>query len=157
MTQAPPKQDLWLFKGTVTAVNENGLKLDSFGDDWINYTKSEWRGSWYDPAKGESVTIQCARDKSGKYYIKTIVLNGHQDFSEPDKPLGAPVTTKELSIIREVALKCATNVAVALIAQGRYQDEPDFAATKQLGIDIPGLAQDLERWLTRVENGDDNS
>ena len=51
MTQAPAKQDLWLFTGTVTAINENGMKLDSYGDEWINYTKAEWRGSWYDASK----------------------------------------------------------------------------------------------------------
>ena len=62
-----------------------------------------------------------------------------------------PASGRELSISRSVALKAATDVAVALIAAGRYQDEPDFAVTKQLAIDVPALAQDYERWLVRDE------
>lgn len=151
MTQAPAKQELWLFTGTVTAVNEKGLKLDAMGDDWINFTKAEWRGSWYDASKGEHVTIQCAKDKSGRYYIKTIVLDGHQDWSEPElPPTGAPTTNRDLSIIRQVCIKAAAEVVVALINREAYPDmgdlkPPDYA------IDICAIAQDLERWAVRAE------
>lgn len=151
MTQAPAKQELWLFTGTVTAVNEKGLKLDSFGDDWLNYTKPEWRGSWYDVSKGEHVTIQCEKWKD-TYFVKTIVLDGHQNFDEPElPPTGAPATNRDLSIIRQVCIKAAANAAVAFIGQRCYIDPDGEPMTETVAIDIAAMAQTLERWAVRAE------
>lgn len=136
-----------LYTGNVTAVNEKGLKLDATGDDWLNFTREEWRGSWYEPRKGEGVTIQCQPDKNGRLWVKSIVLNGHQDWSEPEAPpKGTPSTTRDLSIVRQVALKCATEVVVACInrdAEYVVTNPADYA------INICALAQDLEQWATR--------
>lgn len=152
---APPKQDLWLFKGQVTAVNEKGLKLDAMGDDWINFTKEEWRGSWYAPQRGEAVTIQCTQDKNGRYWVKTIVLDGHQDWSEPElPPTGAPATNRDLSIIRQVCIKAAAEIVAARMAtvpaDYSYGGGPE-AWTVVAGVDVLAIAQDLERWAVRAE------
>lgn len=141
---APAKQDLWLFKGTVTAVNEKGLKLDALGDDWVNFTREEWRGSWYAPQRGEAVTIQCQQDKNGKYWVKTIVLDGHQDWSEPElPPTGAPATNRDLSIIRQVCLKAAAEIVA-------HQPRQVWSAAS-VASDVLEIAQDLERWAVRAE------
>lgn len=134
--------------GVVSQMNEKGLKLEGRGDAWLNFSKPEYRGHFEMPQKGDNVKLGVIPYKD-TYFIQTCEVQRSANGSY--EPGQVPTAGRELSISRSVALKAATDVAVALIAQGRYQDEPDFAATKQLGIDIPGLAQDLERWLTREE------
>lgn len=141
---APAKQDLVLFKGTVTSVNETGLKLDSYGDDWLNYTKPEWRGSFYTPQRGESVTIQCQPDKNGKLWVKTIVLDGHQDWSEPElPPTGAPATNRDLSIIRQTCIKAAAEIVA-------HQPRQVWSAAS-VASDVLEIAEKCERWAVRAE------
>ena len=138
-------------EGTVTAISHKdgvpfGLKLDD--GDWKNYTKAEWReGTWYEPQKGDRVRIMVSEGK----WIRSIErLNGVQSHYEIGQ---VPVAGRDLSITRSVAIKAATDVIVALIGQGRYADEPDFGATKQIAVDLPALAQDLERFMLRDEVG----
>jgi hypothetical protein len=132
--------------GVVSQVNEKGLKLEGRGDAWLNFSKPEYRGHFQMPQKGDNVKLGVNPYKD-TYFIQTCEIQRTAQYENGQVPAGG----RELSITRSVAIKAATDIAVALIAQGRYQDEPDFAATKQLGIDVPALAQDFERWLIREE------
>jgi len=52
--------------------------------------------------------------------------------------------------MRQTAIKAATEVVVAFIAAGELKLSEDVAVL-DFGIDIAGLAQELERWMTRED------
>jgi len=69
--------ELETMAGVVSAVNEYGLKLEGRGDEWVNYTKLEWRGFFEAPQKGDNVKLGLSRDKNGKWWIKTCEIQKH--------------------------------------------------------------------------------
>lgn len=152
VTETKPKQETWQYSGKVVSVNENGLKLDAWQDgrEWLNFTREEWRGNWYTPQRGEEVTVQCVAGKDGKMWVKSIVLDGPQDWSEPGKPpTGTPSTFKDLSIVRQVSIYAAANLAQAFIAQRCYIDPDGEPMTETVAIDVAAMAQTLERHMAR--------
>lgn len=145
-------QELGTIAGKVSKVahkdgQATGVQLEGRGEEWLNFSLPEYRGTFEIPERGDNVKLGTARSKDGRLFIKTCEIQHKAEYDVGQ----VPTAGRDLSISRSVALKAATDVAVALINQGRYQDEPDFGATKQLGVDIPGLAADLERWLVREE------
>ena len=147
MATESKERTLETMAGEVSAVNAQGLKLAGRGDAWLNFSKPEYRGHFEMPQKGDNVKLGVAPYKD-TYFIQTCEIQKNGSHYEVGQ---VPSAGRDLSITRSVAIKAATDVIVALIAQGRYADDPDFGAIKQVGIDIPALSQDLERWMVRDE------
>ena len=117
--------------GQVTAKSPYGIKIEGI-EDWLNFSKPEYRKApWEadDVAKGDWVDM----DVSGNF-IKSIQIVDEPTGESMVRPEGAPhlgeedpfegietaqrnpiVTAREQSIQNQVALKCAVELAIAML------------------------------------------
>ena len=126
--------------GKVTARSPYGIKMEQLGDEWINFSKEEYREEpweWDDVQKGDWVTIK----RSGKYFKSITLIEPPTGESMVSRPDGAPhlgeedpfegmeteppgdrrntlrnpiATAREDSIQKQVALKCAVELAIGM-------------------------------------------
>src|SRR3990167_39974 len=117
--------------GQVTARSPYGIKIEGI-EDWLNFSKPEYRKEpWEadDVVKGDWVDM----DVSGNF-IKSIQIIDEPTGESMVRPQGAPhlgeedpfegietgkrnpiVTSREQSIQNQVALKCAVELAIAML------------------------------------------
>jgi len=146
------QQTLDTLAGKVSAKNAYGIKLENRGDEWVNFSKPEYRGHWEEPEIGDIVKLGVARGSKGGLFIKTCEVQKHGNGPATVYEDGrVPAGGKDLGITRSCSVYAATNAVVALIAQRCYIDSDGEPMLEEISVDIRGLAEKLERHMLRED------
>jgi hypothetical protein len=144
MTQ---QQTLETMAGVVSAVNENGLKLEGRGDAWLNFTKLEWRGHFETPQRGDSVKLGMQQDKNGKWWVKTCEIQSESHPRPSYEDGHVPAGGVDLRFTRQTAMKNAAYIVAQRIARGEYDEVAD--PNNVMAFDVCAVAEALERHMLR--------
>lgn len=121
-------------RGFISAKNEYGIKV---GDsEWMNWSKPEYRKEPFDDPDSLSVGDMVALVVNGKF-ISSVQRVGDSLPQNGAEPQAMPAGSRDQAIGRQVALKCATELA--LIAEFPSKKPEDVAATVAEMARILGL------------------
>lgn len=136
--------------GQVSQKNEYGIKLQGREDVWLNFSKYP-KGPLDIPNVGDNVRLGVNQAENGKWWIGTCEIQHHgtQPLAYADGQV--PAGGRDLSIVRQVCLKCAAELIAAMVTRGGYIDNVEEYELSRVSIDVLALAQDFERWVARNE------
>lgn len=118
--------------GTVTNVNDTGIKLDSWAG-WANYSKAEFRDEQFDiPQKGDQVEV--LRVSEGKF-IKSIKVVGK---GSPQVASGGGPSAPSASMAAEDWARKWALEQSCLYWQGRDGTHDDVVVTAEAFADFLG-------------------
>ncbi len=96
--------------GVITAKGEFGIQLDGY-EEWINYSKADYRGVWEEHDVGDTVEVVLSHsEKTGKDYIKQIMVEKRGTTPPASPSSDAPKHVYSLALHpRYLALKLAAD------------------------------------------------
>jgi hypothetical protein len=119
-----------IISGVVEMTNERGgIRI---AGDW--HQVSKFAKDVIMPGRGEAVTLKL----DSKGFVRAVTRQGHAPGS-PVENAGAAATSRDRSIIRQVALKAAVELAAANVAAGHAFKSEDALV----------VAAKFETWLNR--------
>lgn len=126
--------------GIVTAKSEFGIKLDVHGDDWLNWSREEYRKEPWEADKAEKGKyVVCTVGERGKYISTIKVLSDGPQPTQPESPPGEtkdpgpPVwglSGKDTLIAKISSVKTAGELYAACITAGLVKELPTPAVIK---------------------------
>jgi hypothetical protein len=136
-------------EGAVQALRKDGTGLllkHSGGEEWLSYSRPEYREAWYDAQKGDEIRVLLNGSEyqgQTKWFVKSIipvVIHFVEDGTDgPAKAWG--FADKDRLIYLEVLVKEAVNLRIA------YSDRPDADYMKA----VADVAEAAAQWKALSE------
>lgn len=124
------------------------VKLEGRGDEWIMFSKPEYRGRWEDPQRGDNVKFGVSRYKDA-WWAETCEIQKRGNGAQSTYDAGqVPSGGKELLVLRESCVKSAAPIIAAWVSRLSAEVVFDHAMVSR---NVLGLAQDFEAWMLRED------